>query len=558
MATKNLGQVSGVHIGSTPPDNIILIWYDNTPSQKVHKVYNPSLGQWVVLDQNIISSITYSELVNIAKTVGLSVGQYFQIKDKGNALALAITTTKVQYDDELGNILIDDLGTNIQYHVTSSNLSIDDVVGVFDSVNKKLVFQFNEMSPDFTADDYILGKVKRNNIWSLAKYRLSSLLSKVTGNSITWNGGFFFNFYESLKSQLDKKGGVVSKDSYDRDIELINQNIENVGKANQEIISNANDAIEEATTDTAIYDKKAPALQTGGEPTDAAKGDKLVTILSKFQRYINKFKYATGIRLSTKFTSTGANGKVNNNDTVESAIAKLQNQHDNTKLFIPEDWTPSAEANENIVPGDDYNVAFGKIEADRRQPNSIETEKQDVSLTDTENPSGDYTVKFRIHNGYLEMYFQEKNVMFEWIYTRVIVNDKTRFFKINFSDELSEKLASFLESPEQSAGDVILSDIAVISPYQLGNPSLGSGMGFVAPYQLILARLSFGYHLDVETNKVIFGLILTPVSQMLVELSGSTLRTTISGNNNELIFQNLGTGGFRFYIPKMLIRYKFC
>ena len=82
---------------------------------------------------------------------------------------------------------------NIQYHVTSSNLSIDDVVGVFDNVNKKLVFQFNEQVPDYTADDFILGKVKRNNIWSLAKYKLSSFLSKVTGNSISWNGGFFLS-----------------------------------------------------------------------------------------------------------------------------------------------------------------------------------------------------------------------------------------------------------------------------------------------------------------------------------------------------------------------------
>lgn len=164
-ATKNLGQVAGVHIGSTPPDNVILIWYDNTPSQQRHKVYDPTLKQWVVLDQTTISAITYSELVNMAKNTGLSVGEWFQITDRSNALALAITSTKVQYSDALGNILIDDLGTNIQYHVTSSNLSIDDVIGVFDEVNKKLVFQFNEVVPDMTADDYVLGKIQRNNVW---------------------------------------------------------------------------------------------------------------------------------------------------------------------------------------------------------------------------------------------------------------------------------------------------------------------------------------------------------------------------------------------------------
>lgn len=40
MSTKNLGQVAGVAIQNTPPTNIALIWYDNTPSQMCHKVYD--------------------------------------------------------------------------------------------------------------------------------------------------------------------------------------------------------------------------------------------------------------------------------------------------------------------------------------------------------------------------------------------------------------------------------------------------------------------------------------------------------------------------------------
>jgi hypothetical protein len=322
--TKNLGQVSGVYIGSTPPENIIMIWYDNTPSQMVHKVYNPGLSQWVVLDQNVISSITYSELVNIATNVGLTVGQWFKITDKSNALALAVTSTKVQYSDSLGNILIDDLGSNIQYHVSSSNLSIDDVVGVFDEVNKKLVFQFVEQVPDYTADDYILGKVKRNNVWSLAKFKLSSFLSKVTGNSITWNGGFFFNFSSAITAILDKKGGVVSKDTYDIDKQNMATDIQNVGKENQTIIENATTAISDATSATAIYDKQTPAVETGGEPTDVSTGDKLITIVSKFQRYINKFKFATGIKISKNFKDGTNPEYINNNDTVESAFQKVQ------------------------------------------------------------------------------------------------------------------------------------------------------------------------------------------------------------------------------------------
>lgn len=363
-ATKNLGQVAGVHIGSTPPDNVILIWYDNTPSQQRHKVYDPTLKQWVVLDQTTISAITYSELVNMAKNTGLSVGEWFQITDRSNALALAITSTKVQYSDALGNILIDDLGTNIQYHVTSSNLSIDDVIGVFDEVNKKLVFQFNEVVPDMTADDYVLGKIQRNNVWSLAKYRLSSFLSKVTGNSISWNGGFFFNFTAAIKGILDKKGGVVAKDTYDSDMQTLNTSIQNVGKENQNIIKNAQDALDKAVAPDQFYATKSPALETGGEPTDAAKGDALLTILSKFQRYIIRFKYATGIRVSTDFTDAVNPEYVNNNDTVDSALRKMQYwlKHAGTGSKLSPDWAPKDYAGSivDVEGGDSLDEAFAK------------------------------------------------------------------------------------------------------------------------------------------------------------------------------------------------------
>ena len=373
--TKNVGQVSGVYIGNTPPENIILIWYDNTPSQMVHKVYNPGLSQWVVLDQNVISSITYSEIVNIATNVGLTVGQWFKITDKSNALALAVTSTKVQYSDSLGNILIDDLGSNIQYHVSSSNLSIDDVVGVFDEVNKKLVFQFSEQVPDYTADDYILGKVKRNNVWSLAKFKLSSFLSKVTGNSITWNGGFFFNFSSAISNILDKKGGVVSKDTYDIDKQNIATDIQNVGKENQTIIENANEAITNATSSTAIYDKQTPAVETGGEPTDVATGDKLITIVSKFQRYINKFKFATGIKISKNFKDGTTPEYINNNDTVESAFQKVQYWFKHigsvgklSDSWVAKDYTGTVE---DVAAGDTLDEAFAKAQAKLNQIGDI-------------------------------------------------------------------------------------------------------------------------------------------------------------------------------------------
>lgn len=324
MSTKNLGQVSGIHIGKTPPANEKLIWFDDTPSQRIHKIYDPSLGKWVVLQKDTISAITYSELVNLAKKSGLSLGSWYQIKDKANTLALAVTSTKVKYTDQLGNILIDDLGTNIQYHVTSSNLTIDEVQGVFDETNKRIVFKFDEFVPDMTADDYVLGKAKKKNVWKLAKFKLSSFLSKVTGNSITWNGGFFFNFREAVKELFDKDGGIVSKETYDSEIEEMRRDINNVGKDNQKIISNCDKAISDATKDEEIYKKKAGFVDVIGEPVDAQEGHTLQNIVNNFQRFINRFKYANGIFLSKNFSTINVNGEVNNNDTVESAIAKVK------------------------------------------------------------------------------------------------------------------------------------------------------------------------------------------------------------------------------------------
>lgn len=547
--TKNLGQVAGVHIGTTPPENTVLIWYDSTPSQKCHKVYDAAKRTWIILDQKIISYITYSELVNIAKNVGLSIGKYYQITDKANALAIAITTTKVQYNDAIGNILIDDLGTNIQYHVTSSNLSVDDVTGVFDETNKKLVFRFNETVPDFTADDYILGKVQRNNVWSLAKYRLSSFLSKVTGNSITWNGGFYFNFGTTLRNYLDKKGGVVSKDTYDADIEVLATSIQNVGKANQEIIQNAKMNTENATTPTAIYDKKLPdVLETGGEAIDVAKGDKLVTIISKFQRYINRFKYATGILLSDKFTSLDKAGKVSNNDTVETAIAKLQNQQSNLRFSLPTDWKPNTQTNQNAIAGEGYDSVFGKIEADRQLRNNLQ-HPLDVVIFDS---SEGYNLNYRVENGMLEIRIIQF-LKIEWFYTRTIVHDYTRFFPFDFGESFINQIKPFLFL---SSGN----DMTRLIPLTtISLAKVASTNGWETPSYDVKALVSLAYSKynvyvdDKYVEKEGLGISLTPISK--ISLVDGKLQ--VQEVNDDTTFQNLAEDGqIRYNIPPMTIRYK--
>lgn len=534
--TKNLGQVAGVHIGNNPPSNIVMIWYDNTPSQKRHKVYDPTLQQWVVLDQTIISAITYSELVNMAKNTGLSVGEWFQITDRSNALALAITSTKVQYSDALGNILIDDLGTNIQYHVTSSNLSIDDVVGVFDEVNKKLVFQFNEYTPDYTADDYVFGKVRRNNIWSLAKYKLSSFLSKVTGNSITWNGGFFFSFSNELKNVLDKKGGVVSKDTYDNDKTQLETTINNVGKENQSIIKNAQNNLTNATSDEAIYGKKLPSITTAGEAIDVAKGDTLLNIVAKFQRWVNKFKYATGIRLPEDF-STSVEGTVNNNDSVSSAISKLQNQANNISskwLVLPEDFSSSDDSLISLQKGDSFVSAFSKIESDRNQ--AIKIQRTGA----VSNMDGNLSYMYSVNNGTLTFWLYKHSKM-QWRYFIASEEfDYLRFFPLNWGNN-----TTFIDSLKRNMNfypKVSENEYDAVSLVLFGRASCKTSGNNV-----ILAEVSFGYR-NLDDN-LQFGIILRPImsqndSQIKLAIPGTDSFYSMLFNftTKSLVFSNMDIG----------------
>ena len=146
MATKNLGQVAGLWIGTSAPSNTSLIWFDSTPAIRAHKVYSARLGAWTVLDQNTISAIAYSDLRNLANSTGLTQGSWYKITDKSNALALAVTTTKIQYNDNNNNLIIDDLAASSTYVVNSNNLLIDNTLGVWDSSTNKLKFTFNDIN----------------------------------------------------------------------------------------------------------------------------------------------------------------------------------------------------------------------------------------------------------------------------------------------------------------------------------------------------------------------------------------------------------------------------
>lgn len=325
MASQNLGQVAGLWIGGSAPVNTTLIWYDDTPAIRCHKVYSESAQAWVVLDQNTISAITYSELKNLAQNVGLTQGSWYKITDQGNILALAITSTKVQYTDINTNFVIDDLAASVTYIVTSSNLLIDDLNGAWDMVNKKLKFNFEDTAQDNnTGNDFVLGKKQRNGIWSLAKYRLSSLVSSITGNALSWNRGVFFNFDGALASKIDTADGIVSSNTYTQDMSTLTTSIQNVAEENQQILAGAMSYTDDKTTDAEIYAKKLPSAPTSGTAIDIAQGDMLSVIVNKIHRWIAQFKFANGIRVSQNFAPAQQGLAINNNDTVDSALGKTQ------------------------------------------------------------------------------------------------------------------------------------------------------------------------------------------------------------------------------------------
>lgn len=372
--TKNLGQVAGLFIGLSAPKNTTLVWYDSTPNQQCHKVYDVAKKTWIALDPQIVAQTTYSELVNNAKKNGLAIGKFYQITDKSNTLAIAIASTKVQYVDSIGNILIDDLGTNVQYHVSSDNLLIDDLGGVWNKTTNKLIFKFSDLTPN-NSTDYLLGKARSGNKWVLAKFAISKFLSTVSGNSLTWNNGLFFNFKYAIASILDKEGGVISKEVYDKNLSSIQNSLSSISKENQTIIQNANIAIKDGTSDDVIFGKKnTKNIDTAEVPGDVIKGDTLFTIVSKFQRWINRFKYATGIQLSRSFADAKEKQYINNNDTVESALGKVQYMLKNPtdSYSLPEGWkwdeNQFDDEGEYIwnpgdlpIAGDSFDRAFRKL-----------------------------------------------------------------------------------------------------------------------------------------------------------------------------------------------------
>ena len=344
--TKNIGQVSGLWIGNTPPENNKLIWFDT--GNNLHKSYDFAMGVWIPMTMNPIVSKTYSELQNLAAHNSISQGTFYLITNLGY-LALAITSTKIQYTDNNNNVIIDDLISNKTYCVTSENLLIEDKTGVWDVSTNTLKFNFEETNisneaSDITKNDYVLGTKVRNGVKHLSKYKISSLLSTVANNAISWNKGFYLNFLTNLQSYYNQNGGVVRYETFLSAI----RNIETLLSQIQININDIN-----------IWNKQLPdSFSPQTNPTDIVVGNTLKTIVDKVQGWINKFKTAKGSVLSSDYNVI-SESVPEIGDTVEEAIGKLEYQAQG----LPSNWTPSSDnSNPTVSAGQTFAQAFAKVQ----------------------------------------------------------------------------------------------------------------------------------------------------------------------------------------------------
>jgi hypothetical protein len=320
--TKNLGQVAGVSISTIAPTNTALIWFDTTPNQLCHKIYDFSLGQWVVINNSILGQTTYSELQNQATSTGLSLGKFYIITDRGNIVATTISSTKIQYTDTQGNIVIDDLGSLQQYHVPSSNLRIDGLEGNFDEDTKTLTFNFDEL--EGTQEDYFFGKkVLANGLFSLFKMKLKNLISTASNNAITWvENGLFFNFSQALLNTANKIGGVVTYENFLTDQRRQDTSISVLNDTVTELPNTITQTVNNAVTDASINSKRIISLSPYNSQSPLAVNDTFTTAWNKIQGWFNTLRYATGSVLSG-FVVPSTGSAPSNGDTVQTAIGKL-------------------------------------------------------------------------------------------------------------------------------------------------------------------------------------------------------------------------------------------
>lgn len=331
MATIDVGTVAGISIGTTPPSNPAIIWYDTT--DKLHKNYDASIGQWIPMSQAIVSEIgDFNDLINKANLPGgLPIAAFYNVLKRDadaqwNTMVWVVGQTRIQYVDKLNNIIVEDLagqGTTTQY-VASTNYFFDNIVATFDQKTSKLNYTFQQLTDNPALEDVLYGMRVINNIPTLVKRTVKSLLSNSSKNSLGFVNGLYFDFNAAMN------GVIVSEQTGDTQVPGYKQY-----KADYMAIEKAFDDVSKIINDwqngssAMIFGAKLievdPVTATVAAPQDLTTQDDLKTALNKIQGWYNRLKLSTGMSLSPAYAPAANKSRYPQaGDTVEQAIGILQ------------------------------------------------------------------------------------------------------------------------------------------------------------------------------------------------------------------------------------------
>lgn len=331
MATIDVGTVAGISIGTTPPSNPAIIWYDTT--DKLHKNYDASLGQWIPMSQAIVSEIgDFNDLINKANLPGgLPIAAFYNVLKRDadaqwNTMVWVVGQTRIQYVDKLNNIIVEDLagqGTTTQY-VASTNYFFDNIVATFDQKTSKLNYTFQQLTDNPALEDVLYGMRVVNDNPTLVKRTVKSLLSTSPKNSLGFVNGLFFDFGAAMSgiivSEQANDTQVVGYKQYTADYAAMDKTFQEV----QRIINDWQNG-----SQTMIFSAKltnvAPVDATIANPQDLTTADDLMTALNKIQGWYNRLKLSTGMSLSPAYAPAANKSRYPQaGDTVEQAIGILQ------------------------------------------------------------------------------------------------------------------------------------------------------------------------------------------------------------------------------------------
>lgn len=366
MATIDVGTVSGISIGTTPPSNSAIIWYDTT--DKLHKSYDASLGQWVPMSQAIVSQINdFNDLINKANLPGgLPIAAFYNVLKRDsdpswNTMVWVVGQTRIQYVDKQNNIIVEDLagqGTTTQY-VASTNYFFDNVVATFDQRTSQLNFDFQQLTDNPALTDVLYGMRVVSDNPMLVKRSVKSLLSTSSKNSLGFVNGLFFDFNAAMSgvivSEQANDTQVVGYKQYAADYAAMNKIFEQV----QEIVTDWQNGSQKIIFSAKLTNVE-PVAATISDPQDLTTADDLMTALNKIQGWYNRLKLANGMSLSSGYAAAAAESPMPAaGDPVEQAIALLH------RAILDIDFSEYGDSNNIKVGGKStdfpqipYNTAF--------------------------------------------------------------------------------------------------------------------------------------------------------------------------------------------------------